>query len=155
MIDKARVISLVEERLEDGMFLVDITVNERNVIDVFIDSYDGLTIDQCIAVSRHVEHSFDREEEDFELHVSSPGLTESFSVNQQYVKYTGRNVEIVTTTSDKKLVGVLLEVDEEGIVFETSTREKVEGHKKKQLIVKKHSLKYDEIKSAKAVISFK
>lgn len=155
MIDKAKVIRLVEERLEDRMFLVDITVNERNVINVFVDCFDGLTIDQCVAVSRHVEHSFDREEEDFELHVSSPGLTENFIVKEQYIKYTGRNIEVVTTTSDKKLEGVLLEVGEEKIILETSTREKVEGHKKKQLIVKEHSLKYDEIKSAKAVISFK
>jgi ribosome maturation factor RimP len=155
MIDKARVISLVEERLEDGMFLVDISVNERNIINVFIDSYDGLTINQCIAVSRHVERSLDREEEDFELHVSSPGLTESFVIKEQYIKNTERNIEVVSTASDKKMEGVLLEVGEEGIVLETSKREKVEGHKKKQLVVKKHSLKYDEIKSAKAVVSFK
>lgn len=155
MIEKTKVIELVEERLEEDMFLVEVVVNERNVINVFIDSLKGLTIDQCVAVSRHVEHSFDREEEDFELHVSSPGLTESFKVIKQYLKYRGREVEIITVHSDKKLEGVLLEADSEDIVLETSTREKVEGHKKKQLIVKKHSLKYEEIKSAKAVISFK
>jgi ribosome maturation factor RimP len=154
MIDKTQVISLVEERLEEKMFLVDVTVNERNVIDVFIDSFDGLTIEQCVAVSRHVEHSFDREEEDFELHVSSPGLTESFRVKEQYLKYTGKNIEIVTAEGEK-LEGMLLETGDANFVLETSTREKVEGHKKKQLIVRKHSLKYDEIKSAKAVISFK
>ena len=154
MIDKAQVISLVKERLEDKMFLVDITVNERNVINVFIDSFDGLTIDQCIAVSRHVEHSFDREEEDFELHVSSPGLTEGFKVKKQYIKYTGREIEVMTGEG-KKLEGILIETGDADFVLETSSREKVEGHKKKQLIVKKHILKYDEIKSAKAVISFK
>lgn len=155
MIDKAKVISLVEERLEDRMFLVDVSVNERNVINILVDCFDGLTIDQCVAVSRHVEHSFDREEEDFELHVSSPGLTESFIVKEQYLKYIGRNVKLVTTGSDEKLEGILLEAGEEEIVLETSARKKVEGHKKKQIIVKKHSFKYDEIKSAKAVISFK
>ncbi len=154
MIDKAQVISLVKERLEDKMFLVDVTVNERNVINIFVDNFDGLTIEQCVAISRHVEHSFDREEEDFELHVSSPGLTEGFKVKEQYLKYTGRNIEVVTADGDK-LEGKLLEAGDDGIVLETSTREKVEGHKKKQLIVRKHSLKYDEIKSAKAVISFK
>ena len=154
MIDKARVIELVEERLEDGMFLVDISVNERNVINVFVDSYDGIRIDSCIAISRHVEHSFDSEEEDFELHVSSPGLTESFKVIEQYKKYKGRSVEVVST-SDVEMEGVILEVNDEDILVETSKREKVEGHKKKQLVVKQHKLKYDEIKSAKAVISFK
>jgi len=154
MIDKAKVISLVNERLEDGMFLVDIAVNERNVINVFIDSFNGLTIDECIAVSRHVEHSFDREEDDFELHVSSPGLTEGFKVKQQFEKYKNRGVEIIIE-DDKKLEGILIEVGDDDFELETSSREKVEGHKKKQLIVKKHILKYDEIKSAKAVISFK
>ena len=154
MIDKALILSLVKERLEDKMFLVDIKVNERNVIDVFIDSSDGLPISQCVAISRHVEHSLDREDEDFELHVSSPGLTEGFKVKEQYIKYTGRQIEVVKE-GVKKMEGTLIEAGETGFVLETSTREKVEGHKKKQLIVKKHNLKYDEIQSAKAVISFK
>lgn len=154
MIERNTVKKLVEEVLDDRMFIVDITVNERNVINVFVDSFDGLTIEQCIAISRHVEHSFDREEEDFELQISSPGLTESFKVNEQFVKYIGRPVQVKTLTAEK-LEGVLLEADKEKIVVETSAREKVEGHKKKQLIVKQHQLKYDEIESAKAVISFK
>ncbi len=155
MIDKAKVIQLVKERLDDKMFIVDVSVNERNVINIFIDSFEGVTIEQCISVSRNVEHNFDREEEDFELHVSSPGLTEGFRVREQYIKYTNRNIEVQTTLSDKKLEGTLLEVNDEGIVLETSGREKVEGHKKKQLVVKKHNLKYDEITTAKPVISFK
>ncbi len=154
MIDKAQIVSLVEEQLEDKMFLVEITVNERNVIDVFVDSFDGLPISKCVAIIRHVEHSLDREEQDFELHVSSPGLTRGFKVKEQYIKYTGRQIE-VTTGEDKKLEGTLIEPGDTDFVLETSSREKVEGHKKKQLIVKKHKLKYDEIKSAKAVISFK
>jgi ribosome maturation factor RimP len=154
MIDRELVKKLVEEKLDDKMFVVDILVNERNVINIFVDSYDGLSIEQCIAISRHVEHSFDRDEEDFELQVSSPGLTENFRVTEQYIKYKGREVEI-KTLSEEKLEGILLEADKEKIVLETSSREKLEGHKKKQLVVKQHHLKYDEIKSAKAVISFK
>jgi ribosome maturation factor RimP len=49
----------------------------------------------------------------------------------------------------------LLEYDDEGFVIETSSKERVEGHKKKQLVVKKYSFKYDEIESTKASISFK
>ena len=154
MIDKELVKKLVEERLDDKMFLVEITVNERNVINVFVDSYDGLTIEQCVNISRHVEHSFDREEEDFELQVSSPGLTEKFKVKEQYYKYTGRPVEVITL-SDVKLEGVIISAVNDGIILETSSRKLVAGHKKKQLVVKQHDLKYDEIKSAKAVISFK
>ena len=154
MIAKAKVLNLVEEKLEDNMFLVDVSVSKNNTIHVFIDSFDGLTIDQCIEISRHVEHNLDREEEDFELQVSSPGLTESFKVKEQYIKYNGREVEVLTLDGDQ-LKGVMKDVSDEGITLETSKREKVEGHKKKQLIVKKHNLKFDEIKTAKAVISFK
>lgn len=154
MIDKAIVQHLVEEKLENKMFLVEITVSERNVISIFVDSYDGLTIDQCVAVSRHVEHSLDREEEDFELQVSSPGLSEKFKVKEQYYKYVGRLVEI-NTSDDIKLEGTILEADDEGILLETAAREIPGGLKKKQLVIKQHNFKYDEIKSAKAVISFK
>jgi len=154
MIDKEIVKRLVKEKLDNKMFLVDITVNERNVINIFVDSYDGLTIEQCVSISRHVEHSFDREEEDFELQVSSPGLSEKFKVKEQYIKYVGRSIDVVTE-SDTELEGVILGATDEGIILETSSRELVDGHKKKQLVVKQHHLKYDEIKSAKAVISFK
>lgn len=154
MIDSDLVKKLVEEKLDDKMFLVEITVNERNVINIFVDSYEGLTIDQCINISRHVEHSLDREEEDFELQVSSPGLSAKFKVKEQFKKYTGRQVEVVTNTG-AELEGVILSATDDEITLETSSRELLEGHKKKQLVVKQHQLKYDEIKSAKAVISFK
>ena len=154
MIDKAIVKKLVEEMLDDKMFLVEITVSQRNVINVFVDSYDGLTIEQCISISRHVEHSFDREEEDFELQVSSPGLSEKFKVKEQFYKYIGREIELVTV-SDVELQGVIQSATDDEIILETSARELVEGQKKKQLVVKQYHLKYDEIKSAKAVISFK
>ena len=154
MIDKARVKQLVQERLDERMFIVSISVSESNRIDIFIDSFDGLTIDQCVAVSRHVEHSFDREEEDFSLQVSSPGLSETFKVKEQYYKYCNRLVELVTI-SGVELSGMLKSADETGIEIETSAKELLEGSKKKQLVVKIHKLKYDEIKSAKAVISFK
>ncbi len=154
MIGEEKIIELVKEKLGDDMFIVDIKVSTGNVIHVYVDGFEGLPIEQCVAISRHVEHSLDREEEDFELQVSSPGLTESFKVKQQYIKYTGKEIEVVTS-DNVTLEGLLKESNDEGIVLETSAREKVEGHKKKQLVVKDYNLKYDEIKSAKAVISFK
>lgn len=154
MIAVETVEKLVKERLDDKMFIVDINVSKSNVIHVYVDGYDGISIEQCIAISRNVEHNLDREEEDFELEVSSPGLTEGFKVLEQYIKYTGREIEVVDLEG-KKLTGLLRVADEHGIVLETSKREKVEGHKKKQLVVRDYKFKYNEIKSAKAVISFK
>ncbi len=154
MIDKGKVIELVEEKLDENMFLVDVSVSKTNVINVFVDSYEGITIEKCIEISRNVEHNLDRETEDFELQVSSPGLTESFKVRQQYIKYKSREIEVDLTTGEH-FKGILQEVNDDEIVVETSKREKMEGHKKKQLIVQENKIKYNEIKSAKAVITFK
>jgi ribosome maturation factor RimP len=154
MILREDIENLVLEKLEDRMFIVDVSVSKSNVIHIFVDGFDGITIDQCIAISRHVEHSLDRDTEDFELEVSSPGLTESFKVHQQYEKYTGKEIT-VETNEGLKLEGLLKASDSEGILMEVSVKEKPEGQKKKQLVVKQYNIKYDDIKSAKAVISFK
>jgi len=154
MIDKAIVEKLVKEKLGDDLFIVEISVSKSNVIHVFVDGFDGITIDQCIAISRNVEHNLDREEEDFELEVSSPGLTEGFKVRQQYIKYEGREIK-VEKLDGEKLEGLLKVSDEEGIVLETSERKKLEGQIKKQTVIEEHNIKYEDIKSAKAVISFK
>jgi ribosome maturation factor RimP len=154
MIDKENVIKLVKEKLDGKMFLVDVSVSKTNVINVFVDSYDGITIEKCIEISRNVEHNLDRETEDFELQVSSPGLTGGFKVRQQYIKYKGREVE-VDLKEGGHFEGILKEVDEDEITLETSKREKIDGHRKKQLVVREHKFKYEEIKSAKAVITFK
>jgi len=154
MMDKAKIEELVKEKLDEKTFLVDVQVSASNAIKVFVDSFDGFTIDRCVEISRHVEHSLDRDSEDFELQVSSPGLTESFKVKEQYLKNVGREVEIVTTEGTKS-TGLLKEAKPGFILLETSAREKVEGHKKKQLIVREHQIEYSDIKSAKVVVSFK
>jgi ribosome maturation factor RimP len=154
MVEKAKIVELVNEQLDERMFLVDVQITPANGIRVFIDSFDGITIERCVAVSRHIEHSLDREKEDFELLVSSPGLSETFKVKEQYLKNAGRQIEI-TTEDDEKFTGLLKEALPEYILLETSSREKMEGHKKKQMVVREHKLKYGEIKSAKVVVSFK
>jgi len=154
MIDKSKVVKLVQEKLEKGMFLVDVSVSKNNSISVFIDSVEGLPIEKCVEISRNIEHNLNRDEEDFDLQVSSPGLTEGFRVIEQYYKYQSKEVEI-KTNQDLKLTGILKNVSENSVVIETSSREKVEGHKKKQLITKEHILNFNEIKSTKPVISFK
>ena len=154
MINKKIVIKLTEEKLDEKMFLVEVTVSKSNVINVFVDSFDGMTIDKCIEISRNIEHNLDREIEDFELQVSSPGLTENFKVKQQYLKYQGKEIELVTIEGNE-LKGLLKEATEERVVVETTLKEKVEGQNKKQLVTREYELKYDEIKSAKAVITFK
>ncbi len=154
MINKEKILSLVNEKLEENMFLVDVSVNTANVIHVEIDSFTGLSIDQCVAISRHIEASLDRETEDFELQVSSPGAGQPFKVNEQYRKNLGRELE-VTLAGGSVLKGLLAEATESSIVVETSVKEKPEGSSRKLLVTKKQQVSFEEIEKARVIISFK
>jgi len=158
MITKETVIALAEERMAEinkGLFLVELSISTSNVIHLEIDSEIGnVTIDDCIRVSRNVEHNLDREEEDFELSVSSAGLDKPLRAYKQYPKNIGRTLT-VKTVDNQNLEGVLTAVTETEIVIETRKKEKLEGKKKKVEIVEQTPILLEQIKEAKIVISFK
>ncbi len=154
MIDKGRIAELVGEKLDENLFLVDINVSAGNAIHVEIDSLAGLKIDECVAISRHIESQLDRDAEDFELQVSSPGADQPFKVVQQYRKNVGRNLEVVTQSGDVH-TGKLTNVGESNITVEISTKEIPEGEKKKRWVTREVALLFEEIKKASVVISFK
>jgi len=154
MIDKEKIVGLVREKLEEGMFLVDVSVNTANVIHVEVDCFTGLTIDQCVAISRHIEGNLDRETEDFELQVSSPGADQPFKVKEQYQKNKGRELE-VTITDGTVLKGLLVELDDDGMILETTSKVKLEGKNKKELVTERKTIPYSEIKKTRVIISFK
>jgi ribosome maturation factor RimP len=152
MISKEVILKMVEEKLSDTMFIVEVTVGLGNAISVIIDSDQGLSIDKCIEMSRHIEHQFDREVEDFSLEVSSPGLTQPFRVLRQYHKNLGKEVEILTAKGEK-LTGVLKSADEVKFSAEITHNVKVDGKKTVETKIVEFSLQ--EIKTVKPVITFK
>ncbi|MFM7023480.1 MAG: ribosome assembly cofactor RimP [Flavobacteriales bacterium] len=160
MISEELIRQLVNEKIEGtNYFLVEAKVNAGNKISVLVDGKEGIPISDIVGVSRKIEGSLDREKEDFELMVSSPGLDQPFKVLPQYLKYIGKKVE-VKTGDGKKIQGVLISAEEEGIVLETSEKVKLEGKKKKVLEVKKHELRFgakeasQRINECKVVITF-
>lgn len=158
MIKKELVRELAQERMDEmnnGTYLVDINISNSNQIVVEIDNIKGgAAVDDCIRVSRNIEHNLDREEEDFELQVTTPGLSNPFKVEQQYIKNIGRNVKVVFKEVGS-VEGKLVEVNEQNIVIETETKERVGGKKKKELVVRQHIIEKENIKETKIVISFK
>jgi len=156
MISKKRVLELIEERfkeLDKGLFLVHIAVSRSNSIKVEIDKHEGgVSVSDCMSVSRNVEHNLDREEQDFELHVSSAGIDRPLRVMPQFVKNIDREIEILLK-SGKKLEGVLKEVSEKELTIETTEVIKVE--KKKQTIVELKTFLMVDISETKIVITFK
>lgn len=134
-------------------FIVDISIKTGNKITILLDNDKGVSINDCVDLSRYVEFSLDREDEDFELNVMSPGLTEPLKILRQYQKYVDKQVDVLTKQGEK-LTGKLISADEEGIQIETKTKEKVEGKKGKQVIINNIDLTFDQIKETKIVISF-
>ena len=151
MITKEKIQFIVEEVLSDDQFIVDITVGLGNAIAVSVDSDAGISVGECVQISRHIESSLDREVEDFSLEVSSPGLLSPLKVLRQYLKNTGREVEVVTISGEKQK-GILRSADSAGFELEVVTKEKVDG--KKVEIPKTVTYPFDQIKTVKILISF-
>jgi ribosome maturation factor RimP len=160
MISKDYIQTLVKEKIEGtSVFIVDITVGGNQQINVLVDKPEGISIDECVGISRHIEGNLDREEQDFELQVSSPGLDVPFKVREQYDKNIGRTVKVYTK-DNKKHEGVLSEVTNDFVVLKWQEKERLEGKKKKVLVDKEETLFFENendqvcIRETKIVISF-
>lgn len=155
MIDKNMLITLTEEYLKDTTnYLVDLTLGSDNSIIVEIDNDEGVDIDQCAALSRHIEAQLDRDSEDFELTVTSAGLTSPFKTVRQYRKYEGKEVEVLTRTGVKQS-GILRSSDGEGFTLTITRKVKPEGAKRKQEVEEDLRFSYDDVKYTKYLIRFK
>jgi ribosome maturation factor RimP len=153
MIDKVKIAEFVNEKITDDQFLVEVTISSGNDIHIMVDSDTGISINQIVEISRYVESKLDREAEDFELSVYSAGLTEPFRLIRQYKKNKDKEIEVLLTNG-QKLNGLLIGVEDQGIDLETTTKEKPEGSKKKELVTRVHHLEYSEIKEAKKILKF-
>ncbi|MDR2938126.1 MAG: ribosome assembly cofactor RimP [Prevotellaceae bacterium] len=152
MINAQEIAQAVEQFIAGSdIFLVDVTVTPTNEIEVLVDKPAGLGIDECVNISRAVEAAFDREKEDFELTVGSPGLSEPLKVLPQYQKLLGKEVEILLK-SGVKMVAKLLDASPEKMTVEYTKMELVEGKKRKQSVVHTQELQLGEVKWTKAFI---
>ena len=134
----------------DG-FLVDLKVNTANVITLFFDRIDGVQVDHCLEISKHIEDYFDRDVEDYELTVCSAGLDNPFMVEEQYHKYNGHEVRVLLANG-KRRKGVILSYEDD--VLTLATKRKNKGAKK-EYIVKEVVIPAIEIKETKLKINFK
>ena len=113
MITEKHILTLIEEKLANtDVFLVECRVKTDNKIRVFIDSERGVTIEDCITLSRHIEGYLDREQEDFALDVSSAGLDLPLRIPRQYKKNIGRNVDVVMNDGTE-IKGKIIEATDE------------------------------------------
>ena len=158
MISKDNIIHLIDERIQElgnNLYVVELSISAKNVIRVEIDKLEGnVSVDECVSISRNIEHNLDRDNEDFELHVSSAGLDKPFRHINQYKKNIGRMIQ-VKSVEERKMEGRLSTVDEKGIILIRSEKKRIEGRKKKEVVEEEFQFDFDQIKETKIVVSFK
>lgn len=142
---------LLEPLLVDDIFLVDIKVKPINNIKIYLDADGGLGIEKCIKINRALYKLMEEmaiyPDGDFSLEVSSPGIDEPLKLYRQYLKNTGRNVEVQLNDGTKK-EGKLVSADEAAIAIEST-----EGKGKKAL-TQTLSIPFTDIKQTKVLIKF-
>ncbi len=132
-------------------FLVEIRIKPTNNVKVFLDADHGAIISDMARFNRSLYASIEEAvvftAGDFSLEVSSPGLDEPLKLHRQYVKNTGRLVEVILNDGSKK-EGKLVSVSENSIVVEVTTG------KGKKAETKQHEIQFSDIKSTKVQIVF-
>ena len=90
---------------------------------IFIDKNEGISVEDCEKVSKHVSKVLDTENdfsENYMLEVSSPGLDRKFFYNEQYKDYLNEPLKVTFFDSQNKktIRGRLEEVGKTGIKLE-------------------------------------
>nr|WP_262913882.1 ribosome assembly cofactor RimP [Aequorivita vitellina] len=152
---REKVAQLLKSALEENksLFLIDLNISEDNQIRVILDGDKGVTVDDCIAVSRQIEHNLDREEYDFSLEVMSAGVSEPLTLPRQYKKNIGRTLKI-KTKNNEKFEGELTAATHESCTLKWTAREPKPVGKGKITVQKEATLPYTDIMEAKVMITF-
>ena len=152
---KQKVTNLLQEVLEEesSLFLISKEIKPGNKIVIVIDGDNGVTLNDCMKVSRHIEHNLDREEEDFSLEVYSAGISEGITHIRQYKKNVGRKLEVIVDDNNK-VTGTLVSADDEKIKLQWKAREPKPIGKGKITVQKEQEKPYETIVKAKVMVTF-
>ena len=153
---KEEIIQAVEAAVaERGCFIVDVTVNAMNDVEIVLEKEEGIVDwDDCASIDKVVHEAFDQDVEDYSLTVSSAGLDRPFKVLQQYLKAVGSKVD-VKFKGGRRLVALLKAATEEAVTLQYTALEVVEGKKKKEKVEHEETCPLGEINSVTPYIDFK
>ncbi len=152
--NRSKVTNLVDEAIAENpaLFLISFDIAENNTIKVVVDGDLGVNLQECIRISRHIEHNLDREEDDFSLEVTTPDISDALVHIRQYQKNIGRIMKIRTEIS--KFEGKLVEVNNDEVTLTWKAREPKPIGKGKITVDKEAKIPLKDIKQAKAKIIF-
>ena len=126
----------VAERVaaESGLELVNVEIgaNGRSaVVRIFIDKPEGVTHEDCSAVSLHVGTILDVEDfinSAYTLEVSSPGLERGLYKREDYQRFAGHLAKIKSreaVNGQRNFRGRIVGVDADAVIFEDKTNGRV------------------------------
>ena len=93
------------------------------VVRLYIDRKEGLTLDDCAAVSREISTWLDVEdliEQAFHLEVSSPGLERPLKKIEEFERFVGRKARVKLReplNEQKVFIGTIEQVDTDKVVL--------------------------------------
>ncbi len=151
---REKVNNLLEQGLQEkpSIFLIDLVITDAFKVIVTIDGDHGVVLQDCIDISRVIEHNLDREEQDFSLEVASVGVGSPLKIVRQYKKNIGRTliVKLATVTIEAGLV----DANEEFIALAWEAREPKKLGKGKETVQKRQEIPYSDIKEAIVTVTF-
>ena len=131
MINNIEVLVLpITQRLEYELYHVEfVKENGENYLRIYIDSENGITLDDCEKVSREVSEMLDVEDpisDSYYLEVSSPGIERELHTDVHLEKYIDNSVTVKLDSvfnGKKKLEGTLKSFTDEDITLLDKNKE--------------------------------
>ena len=114
--DEQRIINLLSEPLKiAGFDLIEVKVSTQNAkktIQLYIDSTNGIRIDDCVIVNQITKNIFGKTNhhyKDYVLEVSSPGIFRKLKTPDHFKSSTGKRIKVHL---QKKLEGLMTVIGE-------------------------------------------
>jgi ribosome maturation factor RimP len=126
---------LNEILVDEDIFLVEVDYTKENNIyylKVYLDTEDGITIDQCSDVSRILSNKLDELdyiEDSYFLEVSSPGIDRPFKTNEDFKRNLNKLIEVnlyAKKNGEKLYVGKLISIEDDSITIKIENKENKE-----------------------------
>lgn len=104
---------------------IEMAGSNQSVLRVYIDTAEGVTVDDCEKASRQISAALDVEDPirgNYTLEVSSPGLDRPLFTIEQFQRFIGDEVRLTLATPDlmgrRKYRGTLLSADNDEVCID-------------------------------------
>ena len=135
-----------------NVFLIDLHISDAFKITVTLDGDSGVVLQDCIDISRAIEHNLDREEQDFSLEVASVGVGSPLKLVRQYINNIGRT--LIVKLANQTIEAELVEANKDFITLSWEAREAKKLGKGKETVQKRQEIPYTDIQEAVVTVTF-